>query len=328
MNPSNLFAALLCGLALPLAGQEHLSRPAHGPWNNDVLIYAVPSNGEPRKLATFERAGVPTLVRLSDGRLIAAFQHFPENDPQNFDRIATAFSSDEGVTWTKPAAIAVEGMDEGLMRPFDPTLVPLPDGRIRLYFTSKRTELRGGVPAIYSAISQDGLRYTFEPGVRFAIEGRIVIDCAVALHDGVFHLYSPDNGTGAQPGAPEQRPPSPSGTGYHATSTDGLTFSRATDVTLSGEGHWLGNTVSHEGKLQFFGTGGPGGIWTATSQDGATWEVPTRIPIQGADPGASLAKDGGWIFAVTGPPVRGERRSGPQGTPLPLNPPPFTRPRV
>ena len=83
--------------------------------------------------------GVPTVVHLKDGRLLAAFQHFPENDSRNFDRVAVRFSSDEGRVWSKPEPIVVEGMGKGLMRPFDPTLVPLPDGRVRLYFTSNRS---------------------------------------------------------------------------------------------------------------------------------------------------------------------------------------------
>src|SRR4029078_11800099 len=116
---------------------------------------------------------------LQDGRLIAAFQHFPQDDNRNFDRVAVAFSRDEGKTWTKPVPIFVDGLEKGLARPFDPTLVPLPDGKVRLYFTSNRSpDFRRSIPAIYSAISQDGVQYLFESGVRFAVEGRIVIDCA------------------------------------------------------------------------------------------------------------------------------------------------------
>lgn len=55
--------------------------------------------------------------------------------------------------------------------------------------------------------------YTYEPDARFAVEGRAVIDCAAALHNGVFHLYAPDNGAGANPSAPrpeqEFQPQSP-----------------------------------------------------------------------------------------------------------------------
>lgn len=124
-----------------------------------------------------------------------AHQHFPENDEGNFDKVAVRFSSDEGRTWTPAQVIQLDGFPEGMRFPFDPTLVPLPDGRIRLYFTSIHgRRLEEDIPAIYSAISADGVHYTFEPGIRFGIAGRLVIDCAVVLHQGVYHLFSPDNG--------------------------------------------------------------------------------------------------------------------------------------
>jgi hypothetical protein len=296
------------GSTSPRAGQP-------GPWDQDVLVYRL-GPGQQQPLATFGRAGVPTLARLPDGRLIAAFQHFPADDDRNFDRVAVSFSNDEGRTWAKPEPIAVAGMEPGLARPFDPTLVPLPDGRVRLYFTSNRSpDFQRSVPAIYSAISKDGVRYEFEPGVRFAVEGRVVIDCAAALHNGVFHLIVPDNGTPEEMRANQQRREPPRGEkGYHAVSKDGLNFERVADVTMPGQGRWLGNMQSDGGRLAFFGSGA--GPWPVTSADGVKWEAgagSSRVP--GADPGAVKLKDGAWLVAVTGPPREGtasaQRRSQP-----------------
>lgn len=289
----------------PDAGGGVANRP--GPWDNDVLVYRMGTNGASEKLATFERAGVPTLARLEDGRFIAAFQHFPKDDSRNFDRVAVRFSGDEGRTWTVPEPIVVDGMELGLARPFDPTLVPLPDGRIRLYFTSNRSaDFRRSAPAIYSAVSTNGIHYAFEPGVRFGLEGRIVIDCAATLHKGVFHLIVPDNGTVADFAAgPARGQPPRGGTGYHAVSSDGLKFERVADVELPGNRRWLGNMQSDGGQVVFFGTGDPG-LWSATSRAGEEWEL-SAIPLRvaGADPGAVRLRDGGWLLAVTGPPRPG-----------------------
>jgi hypothetical protein len=331
MSVTTLFTLLL-GLVFqqPFDPQGRPNRTQPGPWDNDVVVYRVGRDGAAERLAAFPRAGVPTLARLADGRLIAAHQYFPADNDADFDKVAVHFSSDDGKTWTAPRVIGLTGLPDGMRFPFDPTLVPLPDGRVRLYFTSVRgRRIDVNPPAIYSAISANGLDFAVEPGVRFAVEGRQVIDCAVVLHNGMFHLYSPDNGVvGA--GGPEGRGPlpnpaaaPPSFSAYHATSADGLTFTRQPDVTL-GEGlRWLGNAQSEGDAIRFFGTGagrgmpagpppgrgvggppiGPrpgGGIWTATSRDGFAWTRDATFTIAGADPGAARTETGGWIVVATG----------------------------
>ena len=341
-----LLAASVSALAQPQPSiptpRPDRSRP--GPWDNDVLVYRIAPGHEPAKLATFERAGVPTVARMKDGRLLAAFQNFPADDDRHFDRVAVRFSSDEGRTWTRPQPIAVEGMDPGLMRPFDPTLVPLPDGRVRLYFTSNRSpDFRRSTPAIYSAISTNGIHYLFEPGVRFGLEDRIVIDCAAALHEGVFHLIVPDNGGAEEfmrpPGPveregqgegtrrPKANPPRrepPGGSGYHAVSKNGLAFERVADVKLSStRDRWLGNMQSDGGKLVFFGTGP--GPWPVTSRDGISWaRDPNSVRVPGSDPGAVKLRDGSWLLVGTGPPRPGTPSALQRG-PMP-GPPPDDRP--
>ena len=290
---------------------ERRNRP--GPWDNDVLVFKVETNGTVTRLAVFERAGVPTAARLKDGRLIAAHQHFPESDESDFDKVAVRFSSDGGRTWTKPQVIEMRGLPEGMRFPFDPTLVPLADGRVRLYFTSLRgRRFEEQPPAIYSGVSTNGIHYEFEPGVRFGIEDRIVIDCAVALHNGTFHLYSPDNGAAGRrrgPGVDDgnRNDGRRAGTGYHATSEDGLKFTRKDDVHIDGRRHWLGNAQSDGNVITFYGTGAqPPGVWLATSKDGSSWQIEEhKARIPGADPGAVTLRDGSLLIVATGGPRPG-----------------------
>src|SRR6185436_9656887 len=119
-NIMNLFCLLLFpALCLQLFAAENEPPPFNpqgrpnrdrpGPWNNDVLIYRAGKDGTVEKLATFSRAGVPTLARLKDDRLVAAHQHFPAENDADFDRVAVHFSSDEGRTWTPPQVIRLEG---------------------------------------------------------------------------------------------------------------------------------------------------------------------------------------------------------------------------
>ncbi len=312
------------GAASPAAAQFPPPADRPGPWDQDIVVYRVPARGTPELLTTFPRGGVATAARLGDGRLAVAHQHFPENNRADFDKVAIHFSTDEGRTWTDAQVIRLTGLPDGMRFPFDPTLVPLPDGRARLYFTSSR--LRGGgadaLPAIYSAISANAIDYTWEPGRRFGIEGRGVIDCAVALHRGEFHLYSPDNGTGhpSDPGrdprpVAEQAQP---GVGYHAVSQDGLSFERAADVKIPGRRHWLGDAKSNGETITFFGTG-EGGIWTATSPDGSAWTLGPPIGgVRAADVGTAKLTDGSLLVAGTGPP----RPGTPSAQRRPQQPPP------
>jgi hypothetical protein len=331
MSTPELGCCCLCRAALPALLLRLLLSFAHaqpgprtgqpGPWDQDIVVYRVPLRGASEKVAVFPRAGVATAARLGDGRLAVAHQHFPENNAADFDKVAIHFSADEGRTWSEAQVIRLKGLPDGMRFPFDPTLVPLPDGRTRLYFTSRRQGSREALPAIYSAVSENAVDYTFEAGMRFGIEGRGVIDCAVVLHRGVFHLFSPDNGAGhpsdpgrdARPAA--ERPQD--GVGYHATSKDGLAFERRADVRVAGRRHWLGDAKSDGDQMTFYGTG-EGGVWTAISTDGNLWAV--GEPIRGigaADPGTVKLKDGSLLIAGSGPP----RPGTPSAQRRPQNPP-------
>ena len=272
-----------------------------GPWNDELVVQRVGPDGKPATLATFGRANVSSIARLADGRLVLAFQGFPADDPPRFNRTAVRFSGDDGRTWSEPEPISVSGLEAGLAPPFDPALVALPDGRVRLYFISHSgTEAAPGQTAVHSAISTDGVRFTYESGVRFTVAGRVVVDCAAALHAGVFHLVVPDNGTPAEFLERRRRGEAqPGGHGYHATSTDGLTFTRTADLSLpSSRDRWFGNLLSDGEPLLFFGTGP--GPWPVTSADGLRWSPSrTTVEVPGVDPCAIRARDGSWIVVAT-----------------------------
>lgn len=268
------------------------------PWTHDVAVMTLDGSGATRTVATFPRAGVSTLARQPDGRVVVAYQYFPEGRAHaDFDRIAVRVSDDEGATWSEPKAMAFIGLPEGLRTPFDPTLVTLTDGRLRLYFTSmpqpvsRRAPDRAARGAIYSATSVDGYHYTVEPGVRFAVEGHAVVDSAVVQHRGAFHLFAPGGGSDEDP-APA----------FHAVSADGLRFTRVADVSLP-DRRWLGSASSDGELLRFFGTGLQGTVWTATSPDGHTWTPDTTIGPAGSDPGVVPRRvegeAGAWLISVT-----------------------------
>lgn len=227
-------------------------------------------------------AGVPSLARASTGRLVAAFQWFPFDWPETFDRVAVALSDDGGVTWTEPIPINVAGFPVEYMRPFDPTVVALDNGLLRLYFTSNTGP--GSCNAFYSALSTDGITYVWEPGVRFS-PGRGTVDCAVAYWQGLWHLASPI-------GEPREG-------AYHAVSDDGVQFTRQADIAPSGLFNWLGNLIAADDALRFYGSS-PAGLWYAESRDGRSWTAPTLISISGGDPAVVVTDQGLWLLVFVG----------------------------
>ena len=282
-----------------------------GPWDNDLVI-ATSEDGltfDPPK--TFvERGGVPHIARDSKNRLIATFQWFPFDRPEAFDKVAARVSEDGGKIWTDAKTITVKDLPEGYARPFDPTLLPLPDGRLRLYFTSHRPGHR--TPAIYSALSADGdpRAYVFEPDPRLGVDDKPVIDCAAVRLGDTIHLY-----------APVQDKP---GHGYHATSQDGVTFERQADVQLLDDDpklqrNWLGCAIATaDGRaIRFYGSSRRG-VWSATSADGVTWKLDETTRAPGADPGVAPTVDGTYLLVSTGRlrPDAGQRRP-----PIQMKPP-------
>ena len=283
----------------------HAPTAAPGPWDNALVVQRVAADGAATTIGTFARADVSNIVRLGDGRLALACQAFPAGDAAHFNRVAVRFSGDDGQTWGEPTPIAVANMDAGLAPPFDPSLVALPDGRVRLYFvTHTGTDEAPGPTAIHSAISTDCVHYEYEPGERLSVPGRVVVDCAAALHAGVFHLVVPDNGTPAEFLARRRSgEPQPGGNGYHATSADGLAFTRVADLPLpSPRDRWFGNLVSDGAQLLFFGTGP--GPWPMASPDGMRWApAAASVAMPGVDPSAVRLKDGSWLVAATRSPA-------------------------
>jgi hypothetical protein len=229
------------------------------------------------------------VVNDGKGRLIAAFQWFPQGRSDAWDKIAIRFSTDRGKSWTNPEPIVVEGLPRGHNRPCDPTLAVLDDGRIRLYFTSDPGDHRGA--GTYSAISKDAIHYTFEPGARFRAENRLALDCSVQRLGNTWHYFSPVQND--------------RGRAYHAISTDGLAFTRTQDLSL--ETHdWLGCAVQLGNKLRFYGTS-----WSANSSDGLRWTLDPEPRFQGADPGVAPTGDGRYLMISTGPPTGSPQRPAP-----------------
>ncbi|MBI4407903.1 MAG: exo-alpha-sialidase [Candidatus Kerfeldbacteria bacterium] len=111
-------------------------------------------------------AGMPAIVELDDGTLRLYFNR--QLDEKN--AVYSATSSD-GLNFTEEAGVRLQAGHPGgydtLSGTTHPTVIQLPSGRYRMYYDTFYTQGDGNTPwHILSAISDDGLTFTIEQGVR------------------------------------------------------------------------------------------------------------------------------------------------------------------
>lgn len=250
------------------------------PWYDDLCIVSS-SDGihfEGDRLF-LPHAGVGHLLLTRDHELIATFQYFSYTNRALFDKIAYTVSVDSGQSWSPVRPVDIELPMPG-PNPVDPTLVELPDGSLRLYFTFHQHG--DEYPQLFSAHSEEiGGRFEWE-GKQLATE-QLILDPAVVYFQETWHHYTTAHET-AGDGLVHN---------VHSTSEDGLNFTRQEDIPL--EMSFLGNALEVDGGLRFYGSHA-----SAFSQDGFAWELEEETRGLGADPGVVLLPDGTYLGIYTG----------------------------
>lgn len=239
-----------------------------------------------------DSSGVPSVIHWKADTLICTFQWFRAPvGSLSWDRVAVKFSYDNGVTWTTPVPITVNGLPVNYQRPFDPTLVAISSDSIRLYFSSSVGIPVGGLDSTvntYSAKSSDGINYTFEPDPRVDVQNNRVIDPAVIHFKNGYHYLSPI-------GSPQQG-------AYHFVSPDGLNFTKVPDVPSDIFHNWTGNyMVNDTGELRFYGAG-TNGIWFNSTPNGGVWNGYTNTNIIGGDPTVIKTGPNSYLIVYVGAP--------------------------
>lgn len=265
---------------------DPVDQAEQGPWDGRILL-ATSEDGlsfEGDELF-LERAGVPNLLMLQNGDLVLTAQYFSNTDAELFDAIVYSISKDEGQTWSEIQGVTFENLPEPQSperKPMDPTLVQLEDGSLRLYFTyHAKGEKNANLFSAHSDSEEMGAVFLVEPEPALEVEEGFLLDPAVVFFDGLWHHFtwqmeSDDN--------------------YHSTSSDGLVFELQDEISLPMD--FLGQVIPFEDGLRFYGTG-EGGVVSAFSEDGFSWEVDQKSVVQGADPGVQQLEDGSYIMAYT-----------------------------
>ncbi|MEO8666466.1 MAG: T9SS type A sorting domain-containing protein [Ignavibacteria bacterium] len=259
------------------------------PWKRPLKICSSIDGVSWTGVQTFQdSSGVPCVIKLPSGILISAFQWFRQPAGSlTWDRVAVKFSGDNGISWTIPQPIVVNGLPVNFARPFDPTLTITDSNRIRIYFSSGLNMVLDTSINTYSAISDDGINYTMDPGFRFSLSDRLVVDPALIKFRGQWHLVNPvtTGGTGA----------------YHNVSPDGMNFTRVVDIVSDPSHQWIGNFIEMDTNvLRFYGSGMS--IWYSSSPNGGMWSSFTNTNITGGDPSVVKISGGNYLMVYTGPP--------------------------
>jgi hypothetical protein len=250
------------------------STMSEGPYKDKVFFTTSnsleqwPNSG--KQLAA--HASVPEVI-LKNGVLYVYFVDVSEDGKP--EQIGLLQSYDNGANWGKKQIINIDGVGDKIAVDPDPYL--LPDGRIRLYYfdisTTKTESLDKNT--IYSAISDDGVNFIQEEGVRFTYPA--IFDPDVIYTDGTWRMYV---------GTDDSKV-------LLATSDDGLNFSHKGIALNDGV---IPNVIYENSKYYMF----TGGIELSTSVDGNTFTKVGAVFNSGsnitADPGVAKLDNGQYLM--------------------------------
>ncbi len=220
----------------------------HNPFT-DQVYYATSRDGLTWSEGTLlaEKASVPDVIRKSDGTLWAYWVDFTFMTGPNMEQIGIARSDDDGQSWQRLENAIFTGL--GDIVPVDPDVFELHDGRLRMYFYD--IAVRQLEHPIYSAISEDGIRFELEQGVRVWMDNIYDPD-VILLPDGSYRMYV--NGRDI----------------LSASSLDGLEFTIDEGVRVE-QGAVPGSIVMPDGSIRMYNC--VQGISVFESQDGLNFNL-------------------------------------------------------
>lgn len=256
------------------------------PTVNNTIMPRVPGNGDDVRehdvyvtrsddptsfldstVLVFDQGSVPEAVLLNNGELRMYFPSFKNFSQAGDEKIMAAKSVDNGKTWQELGLITITNALVGVTA-VDPSLVQLADGRLRMYFFGSTVVIGdpakiGGEHNIYSAVSEDGLTFTMEDGVRYAQEQITDPDVIYLPAYGTWLMYVS--------AGPQTR---------IITSNDGLEWF---DTEFSWTGGGVpGAYVDADNVVHLYGCG-QGGIMTETSIDGIIFDGTPTTALTASD---------------------------------------------
>lgn len=274
--------------SLAFAATVGIGRPAppgagdNGPWSTSLLVSSS-SEGSAFPVGTTitDQAGVPTLLTLPDGRLLAYFVSWSQGNVMAVGILA-------GSTWSF-YRVDVDGFatNPGGANGVDPSAVLLADGSVRLFWMQPVGA--AGRSQIYSATSAPGsalgVRFVADDGARLD-RGTMVYDPTVSFCRGSWQMWVS----------------SPEGTIF-ATSSDGVSFTEQPPPPGLGAAFPWSAACLPDGRVRLLASrGASAGLAFVGDAAGFVEDGPILAPA-GAMPDMGFAPraDGTWALAYLAP---------------------------
>lgn len=284
-TPSN--NAEIASLSFPATRGAERPPPAgaggQGPWSTGMAVSASPDGASFRTSpSVIDQAGVPSLLALPDGRLLAYFVSWAQGN------VMAVGIRDSAGAWSY-YRVAVEGFrtDVGGANGVDPSAVLMADGSIRLYWmqpvgTPGRSQIYSATSAPGTAL---GVRFIADPGARLD-RGTMVYDPTVAYCGDLWLMWV------SAPAA-----------NVFATSPDGLVFTeQAMPPGLGSAFPWSAACLA-DGRMRLLASRGSSAGLPFVGNASGFVEGGASVLSAGAlpDAGWALLPDGTWALAYLQP---------------------------
>jgi hypothetical protein len=244
-------------------------------------------------------ASSPELDRLSDGTLLAVFDIRCDKEPDG-TVLSAVTSKDDGRSWSPVKRLKITDRTGSPVRARHADVLPLSDGRVRLYFTDDAPKTRraadGKLTAacvIRSAIARDGGQYRVEPDMGLRFHDLPDAFAAAIQFKSRTHLYvSPGVQTRAD------KDDKADNSVRHAIARDGWRFARVAPIKVE-DIVSINSIVSLDDGLRSYGNSEKG-IRSMASDDGAKWKMEPGLRLPSAsDPAVTRLKDGSFLMLFT-----------------------------
>lgn len=239
------------------------------PLQQDLILATGDGSSFTDKAVLVTGAATPSAI-LKNNELIAYFNYFPEGQRRSYGSIHQIKSVDKGQTWSNPAQIMIFNAPALATVPFSPKVVLLPNNKIKLYFLARKRDEEQ--TKLFAAVSDDGIKFAFDPSTSFELEGQSLISYAVTILDYKMHLLA------------YTREGSASFTAHHAISYDTSVFTRLADVVIKDSYYGQTSLVTDGSKLILYGASDKG-LWKSNSPDGNSWSSINYLNNQTENPG-------------------------------------------